>query len=444
MQADVDCTQTGGPDNGPDKVPDKVPDSVPDFDIADCALARSGHQKIAWAAANMPVLGQLAAEFAHTRPFAGLRIAVSVHVEAKTACLVKALARGGAQVALTGCNPLSTQDDVAAALVEDGLSVYCRYGADSQTYLRHLRQALAIRPHLIIDDGGDFAQLLHTTEQALTAELIGGCEETTTGVKRLRILEAAGQLRYPVIAVNDARCKHLFDNRFGTGQSVWAAIMSTTNLLVAGKTVVVSGYGMCGKGVALRAAGLGARVIVTEIDPVKACEALMEGYDVMRMCEAAPLGDIFITVTGCRDVIHHEHFPLLKNGAILCNAGHFDVEINLGQLAAASVASRPVRQNILAYEQADGRLIHVLASGRLVNLAAGDGHPVEIMDMSFALQASAVLYMARQGRTLPVRVHDLPAEIDSHVAWLLLQAKNRQIDHLTPGQAYYMANWDLV
>lgn len=414
------------------------------FDVTDLAQAPSGRQKIAWAAANMPVLGQLAAEFAQTQPFAGLRIAISVHVEAKTACLAQALARGGAAVALTGCNPLSTQDDVAAALAADGMQVYCRYGADSATYNRHLCQALAIRPHLVIDDGGDFAQLLHTTEKNLIADLIGGCEETTTGVKRLRILEKEGKLLYPVLAVNDARCKHLFDNRFGTGQSVWAAIMATTNLLVAGKVVVVNGFGMCGKGVALRAAGLGARVIVTEIDPVKACEALMDGYDVMTMREAASIGDFFVTVTGCRDVITKEHFPLMKNGAILCNAGHFDVEINLCQLAAGSVAASPVRHNILAYRQPDGRQIHVLAAGRLVNLAAGDGHPAEIMDMSFALQASSILYMARHGHDLAARVYDLPTEIDDGVADLLLRHKGKGLDQLTTEQQYYLEHWDLT
>lgn len=413
------------------------------YEIKDLNLAPSGRQKIAWAAANMPVLGSIGAEFARTRPLSGLRIAVSVHVEAKTAWLAKTLAMGGAEVSLTGCNPLSTQDDVAAALAEEGMAVYCIHGADSNTYTRNLRQALSIKPHLVIDDGGDFAHLLHTTEKHLTKDLIGGSEETTTGVKRLRILEKEGKLLYPSIAVNDARCKHLFDNRYGTGQSVWTAIMSLTNLVVAGKAVVVNGFGMCGKGVAQRAAGLGARVVVTEIDPVKACEALMEGYDVMSMDEAAPVGDVFCTVTGCRDVITERHFPLMKNGAILCNAGHFDVEINLVQLSALSTAVEQARPGVKAYVQPDGRRLNVLAEGRLVNLAGGDGHPAEIMDMSFALQALSVLYLAEQGRNLKPGVYHLPAAIDDRVASLLLEHKKRSIDVLTPEQAHYLANWDL-
>lgn len=413
------------------------------YAVKDINLAPSGKLKIDWAAANMPVLAQLGADFEKNKPLKGLRIAVSVHVEAKTAWLAKTLAKGGAEVSLTGCNPLSTQDDVAAALAAEGMQVYCVHGADPDTYVQHLRQALAIKPHIIIDDGGDFAQLLHTTEKHLTADLIGGSEETTTGVKRLKILENEGKLLYPAIAVNDARCKHLFDNRFGTGQSVWTSIMALTNLVVAGKTVVVNGFGMCGKGVALRAAGLGARVVVTEIDPVKACEALMEGYDVMSMDEAAAVGDLFCTVTGCRDVITDAHFRKMKDGAILCNAGHFDVEINLKQLAAGSKSIEVVRPNIQAYEQQDGRKIHILAEGRLVNLAGGDGHPAEIMDMSFALQAMSVLYLAQHGRDMKPGVYTLPSEIDDRVAALLLAHKQRSIDTLTPDQAYYLENWDL-
>ena len=413
------------------------------YAVKDINLAPSGKLKIDWAAANMPVLAQIGADFEKNKPLKGLRIAVSVHVEAKTAWLAKTLAKGGAEVSLTGCNPLSTQDDVAAALAAEGMQVYCVHGADPDTYVQHLRQALAIKPHIIIDDGGDFAQLLHTTEKHLTADLIGGSEETTTGVKRLKILENEGKLLYPAIAVNDARCKHLFDNRFGTGQSVWTSIMALTNLVVAGKTVVVNGFGMCGKGVALRAAGLGARVVVTEIDPVKACEALMEGYDVMSMDEAAAVGDLFCTVTGCRDVITDAHFRKMKDGAILCNAGHFDVEINLKQLAAGSKSIEVVRPNIQAYEQQDGRKIHILAEGRLVNLAGGDGHPAEIMDMSFALQAMSVLYLAQHGRDMKPGVYTLPSEIDDRVAALLLAHKQRSIDTLTPDQAYYLENWDL-
>ena len=411
--------------------------------IRDINLAPSGRRKIEWAYAHMPVLRRIAAEFEKTRPFAGLRIAVSVHVEAKTACLTEVLAKGGAEVALTGCNPLSTQDDVAAALAAAGMKVYCVHGADAGTYRAHLEMALDIRPHIIIDDGGDFAQILHTVRQDLTADLIGGCEETTTGVKRLHILEQEGKLLYPAIAVNDARCKHLFDNRYGTGQSVWAAIMSTTNLLIAGKTVVVAGFGMCGKGVAMRAKGLGARVIVTEIDPVKACEALMEGYDVLPMRQAAPLGDLFITVTGCRDVMTSEHYAFLKDGAILCNAGHFDVEVNLPQLAAMAESIAEARSNITSYQLKDGRSIQVLAEGRLVNLAAGDGHPAEIMDMSFALQALSARYIAANGAAMKPGVYALPASIDDTVAGYLLDHLQKSVDHLTADQEWYMAHWDL-
>lgn len=413
------------------------------YDILNIDLAESGQRKIAWAWANMPVLRQIEADMRATRPLEGLRIAISVHVEAKTACLAKTLAAGGADVALTGCNPLSTQDDIAAALAADGMQVYCIHGANPETYTRHLKTALSFHPHLVIDDGGDFAQILHTSGKHLADELFGGSEETTTGVKRLTILEQEGKLSYPVIAVNDARCKHLFDNRYGTGQSVWSAIMSTTNLLVSGKVVVIAGFGMCGKGVAMRARGLGARVIITEIDPVKACEALMEGFDVMPMTDAARLGDLFITVTGCRDIITEQHFKDLKDGAILCNAGHFDVEINLLQLAALSTAVDTVRENITAYTMPDGRRIHILASGRLVNLAAGDGHPVEIMDMSFSLQAQSILYLARHGRDMKPAVYQLPAEIDDLVASQLLANLGKEIDALTPDQAYYIAHWDL-
>lgn len=412
-------------------------------DIRDISLAPEGQRKIDWAYSHMPVLRQIGNEFSKTKPFSGLRIAVSVHVEAKTACLAKTLEMGGADVALTGCNPLSTQDDVAAALAADGMKVFCQHGADAEAYVRHLKMALSFKPHIVIDDGGDFAQILHTSGRDLASDLIGGCEETTTGVKRLRILEKENKLLYPVIAVNDARCKHLFDNRFGTGQSVWTAIMGTTNLLIAGKVVVVAGFGMCGKGVALRASSLGARVIVTEIDPVKACEALMEGYDVCTMAEAAPHGDIFITVTGCRDVIAKEHFPLLKDNAILCNAGHFDVEVNLPDLRSLAVNVTEVRQNIVNYHLNNGKNIQVLAQGRLVNLAAGDGHPAEIMDMSFALQAKSAQYIAQNGHTMKAGVYDLPASIDEAVASELLRHLNKQTERLTDDQVWYLEHWDL-
>lgn len=411
--------------------------------VRDISLAPSGRRKIDWAYKNMPVLRAIEEELIAKKPFAGLNIAVSVHVEAKTACLAKALQAGGANVALTGCNPLSTQDDVAAALAADGMHVYCIHGASEEQYTEHLAMALSIEPHIVIDDGGDFAMLLHTTHKHLLHQLIGGCEETTTGVHRLKILEESGKLLYPVIAVNDARCKHLFDNRFGTGQSVWTAIMTATNLLVAGKSVVVAGYGMCGKGVALRAKGLGARVIVTEIDPVKSCEALMEGYEVMTMDEASSVGDLFVTLTGCKDVITKKHFDRMKDGAICCNAGHFDVEINLKELSAISTGVSTLRDGVEGYVQSDGRTICILAEGRLVNLAAGDGHPVEIMDMSFALQARSARYMAEQGNMLEKKVYDIPKEIDDRVAEILLSTKNVSIDHLTSEQEKYISTWEI-
>ncbi len=417
--------------------------SILPYAVKDLSLAPTGKQKIEWAYKNMPVLRSIENELISEKPFTGMKIAVSVHVEAKTACLAKVLAAGGADVALTGCNPLSTQDDVAAALAAEGMHVYCVHGANTEQYHEHLTQALSFGPDIVIDDGGDFAQLLHTSHRHLTDRLIGGCEETTTGVHRLAILEKENRLLYPVIAVNDARCKHLFDNRFGTGQSVLTAVMSATNLLIAGKTVVVAGFGMCGKGVALRAAGLGARIVVTEIDPVKACEALMEGYQVMSMDEASAVGDVFITVTGCKDIITRRHFERMKDGAICCNAGHFDVEINIPELGTLSVSQKEMRNNIEGYTMPDGRTIHIISEGRLVNLAAGDGHPVEIMDMSFALQAQSARYLAREGRRLEKKVYNTPAEIDDKVAFVLLRTKGLSIDALTEEQKRYVNSWDI-
>ena len=414
-----------------------------DYCVADISLAPAGQRKIDWAYKNMPVLRAIEQELIAEQPFVGLNIAVSVHVEAKTACLARVLRSGGAHVSLTGCNPLSTQDDVAAALAADGMHVYCIHGANKKEYMEHLSMALEIQPDIVIDDGGDFAMLLHTTHRHLLSKLIGGCEETTTGVHRLQILSKENRLAYPVIAVNDARCKHLFDNRFGTGQSVWTSIMSTTNLLVSGKSVVIAGFGMCGQGVALRAKGMGARVIITEIDPVKACEALMEGYEVMTMAEAACIGDMFITLTGCRDIVTKEHFVNMKDGAICCNAGHFDVEINIPDLKSLSKSQSVLRDNIDGYLLPDGRTICILAQGRLVNLASGDGHPVEIMDMSFALQAQSARYMAVHGASLENKVYDIPKEIDDRVASILLQTKGLQIDTLSAEQEKYVSTWDI-
>ncbi|MBN1891534.1 MAG: adenosylhomocysteinase [Clostridiales bacterium] len=416
---------------------------VNDYEIKDIDLAPKGLNKIEWAYRNMPVLQIIEKELSEEKPFSGMKIAVSVHVEAKTACLARALRAGGADVYLTGCNPLSTQDDVAAALAADGMHVYCIHGADGDTYLKHLKMALSCEPHIVIDDGGDFSMLLHSSCKNLLSNLIGGCEETTTGVLRLKILERENRLSYPAIAVNDARCKHLFDNRFGTGQSVWTAIMATTNLLVCGKTVVVAGFGMCGKGVALRAKGLGARVVVTEIDPVKACEALMEGYEVMTMDEAASIGDFFVTVTGCKDVITRKHFLVMKDGAVCCNAGHFDIEINLVELASIAKETKQLRDGIEGYTLQKGSTIGILAEGRLVNLASGDGHPVEIMDMSFSLQALSARHLALHGKSLKIGVYDIPEEIDNRVADLLLQHKQKKIDVLTDEQNRYLYSWDI-
>ena len=415
---------------------------VPFYEVKDIALAPSGRKKIEWAYKNMPVLRAIEKELIDEQPFKGLKISVSVHVEAKTACLARALARGGADVALTGCNPLSTQDDVAAALAADGMHVYTIHGDNEEDYIKHLTMALSFGPDIVIDDGGDFAMLLHSKLSHLVPDIIGGCEETTTGVHRLEILEKEGKLLYPVVAVNDARCKHLFDNRFGTGQSVWTAIMATTNLVVAGKYVVVAGFGMCGRGVALRAKGLGAKVIVTEIDPVKANEALMEGYEVMTMDEASEIGDIFVTVTGCKDVIVERHYKNMKDGAICCNAGHFDCEVNIKDLEKLCISCEEVRNNIIGYTLDDGRRINIIAEGRLVNLASGDGHPVEIMDMSFALQAQSARYIASYGKTLEKKVYQTPEVIDNRVAEILLETKGLKIDKLTPEQEKYVNSWE--
>lgn len=416
--------------------------NVPFYDVKDISLAPSGKKKIEWAYKNMPVLRAIEKELIEEQPFAGLKISVSVHVEAKTACLARALARGGADVALTGCNPLSTQDDVAAALAADGMHVYTIHGDSEEEYYKHLEMALAFGPDIVIDDGGDFAMLLHSTHKDLVPNIIGGCEETTTGVHRLEILEKENKLLYPVVAVNDARCKHLFDNRYGTGQSVWTAIMATTNLVVAGKTVVVAGYGMCGRGVAMRAKGLGAKVVVTEIDPVKACEAIMEGYEVMTMDDASKIGDFFVTVTGCKDVITKNHYLNMKDGAICCNAGHFDCEVNIKDLESIAVETNELRNNIIGYTLENGKRVCILAEGRLVNLASGDGHPVEIMDMSFALQAQSARYIAKNGKSLEKKVYQTPEIIDNRVAEILLETKNITIDALTEEQIKYINSWD--
>lgn len=410
--------------------------------IRNPALAEEGRQKISWAAAHMPVLQALAEEFEREQPFAGLRVAVSVHLEAKTAYLAQVLRRGGAQVAAMGSNPLSTQDAVCAALAESGVTVYAWHGCTAEEYEDFLIKGLSIQPHILIDDGGDMVQLLHGAYKHLAGNLLGGCEETTTGVLRLRARAQAGQLNFPMLTVNDGDCKHLFDNRYGTGQSVWDGILRTTNLIVAGQVAVVAGYGWCGKGVAMRAKGLGARVIVTEVDPIKAIEAVMDGFEVMPMIEAAPHGDFFITVTGCKDVITTEHLQAIKDGAVLCNAGHFDVEVAVATLRACAQKSWQARQNIEGFLLPCGKTVYLLGEGRLVNLAAADGHPAEIMDLSFALQALCARHIAEHGRDMAPGAYPVPPEIDRRVAALKLHSWGKAIDVLTEDQAAYLAGWE--
>ena len=407
--------------------------------IKDITLAPSGHQKIDWVRRNMPLLRSLETQFKQELPFKNLRIALSVHLEAKTAYLCQVLAAGGAEMYITGSNPLSTQDDVAAALADCGLHVFAWYNATDEEYEMHIREVLKIGPNIIIDDGGDLVTVMHEEFPQLCAQVIGGCEETTTGILRLQAMANAEKLKFPMVRVNDADCKHLFDNRYGTGQSVFDGIDRTTNLIIAGKTVVVAGYGWCGKGVAMRAKGLGAKVIVTEIDPIKGIEAIMDGFTLMKMEEAAPLGDIFITVTGCCDVIKREHFLLMKDGAVLCNAGHFDVEVNVTALKETAVEAREMRHNIVGYQMPSGNWLHLIAQGRLVNLAAGDGHPAEIMDMSFAIQALSAKYLAdnRDGKFEEMLIA-VPRDIDLEVARRALGFWNCGLDELTQEQERYL------
>ncbi|HJA31021.1 MAG: adenosylhomocysteinase [Clostridiales bacterium] len=407
-------------------------------EIRDINLAESGEQKIEWVKRNCDLLRTLETEFSETKPFAGKKIALSVHLEAKTAYLCKVLAAGGAQMYVTGSNPLSTQDDVAAALVKDGLEVHAWYGATEEEYNRHIRAVLSAGPNIVIDDGGDLVHMLHTEMADLIPEIIGGCEETTTGIIRLEAMNRAGQLRFPMVRVNNADCKHFFDNRYGTGQSVWDGIMRTTNLIVAGKYVVVAGYGWCGKGVAMRAKGLGAKVIVTEVNPVKAIEAVMDGFEVMPMKDAAKLGDFFITVTGCDKVIDEEDFAEMKDGAILCNAGHFDCEIDMARLRQIAVETKEMRRNIMGYKLPAGQWIFVLGEGRLVNLACGDGHPAEIMDMSFAIQALSAKYLVEHGSELTEKLIDVPRSVDEDVAARKLAFLGKKIDTLTEEQQAYL------
>ena len=409
--------------------------------VIDPTLAASGQDKIDWVKSYTPVLNRIKTSFEDSKPFKGLRIATAIHLEAKTARLADVLRAGGAELFVTGCNPLSTQDDVAEALRADGYHVFARHGVNMEEYYEHLKQTLACHPHLIIDDGGDFTQMLLGPLKEYADCMIGGCEETTTGILRLQAWDRDGVMSYPMMAVNDGDCKHLFDNRYGTGQSTLTALMAVTNLNIASRIVVVAGYGWCGKGVAMRAKGMGAQVIVTEVDPVKAIEAAMDGFQVMPMDEAAALGDLFITLTGCRDVIRGEHFKKMKDGALLANSGHFDVEICIPELRELAVKEWQRKPDITGYQLADGRIINLLAEGRLVNLAAGMGHPAEIMDMSFALQAKCLEYLALNRGSLENKLYQVPRKIDLAVARMKLEALGVTIDQLTPEQEKYLAGY---
>ncbi|MBQ6041155.1 MAG: adenosylhomocysteinase [Oscillospiraceae bacterium] len=407
-------------------------------EIRDIALWESGERKIQWVKGNMPLLRGIEAEFAKTKPFAGKRIALSIHLEAKTAYLCRVLAAGGAEMYITGSNPLSTQDDIAAALVHSSLNVYAWHGVTPEEYEAHTRRVIEAKPHFIIDDGSDLVTLIHKEYPQYLANVIGGCEETTTGILRLKAMAAANELKFPMMLVNDADSKHLFDNRYGTGQSVWDGINRTTNLIVAGKTVVIAGYGWCGKGAAMRAKGLGAKVIVTEVDPVKAIEAVMDGFTVMKMEDAAPLGDFFVTVTGCSHVITEKSFLRMHEGAILSNAGHFDVEVDMAGLRRLAVKSFEARNNITGYTLPNGVTVYVIAEGRLVNLAAGDGHPAEIMDMSFAIQARSAEWLIAHRDAVTSVLNNVPREVDEAVARQKLASMQIEIDTLTDEQRAYL------
>ena len=409
--------------------------------VRDMSLAESGRMKIRWVQDFMPALVAIRARFEREKPFAGKKITISIHMEAKTAFLALCLAAGGAEVHATGCNPLSTQDDVAAGLASMGVETYAMHGVNAAEYRSLLVEALSCCPDLIIDDGGDLLDLLSGDYAHLGKNLLGGAEETTTGIHRLHARARAGVLPFPMMNVNDAKCKHYYDNKYGTGQSVWDAVMHTTNLLVAGKTVVVAGYGYCGRGVAMRAKGMGANVIVTEIDPFKALDATMNGFRVMPMDEAAKYGDVFVTVTGCKDVITPKHFEVMKNNAILTNAGHFDCEVDVAGLAEMAVRREVRRENIEGFTLPDGRELNVIGEGRLVNLAAGNGHPAEIMDMSFAVQALALEWLVKHRDGLEKKLYQVPAEIDDQIGRVKLAAMGLSIDTLTPEQEAYLNGW---
>lgn len=410
--------------------------------IKDINLAPSGQLKIDWVRAHMPILTEIEKEYIKTKPFAGKRVVICLHLEAKTAYMALVIQAGGAEVAVAGSNPLSTQDDIVAALVKNGITAFAKHGASQEEYDMYIRKLAEFEPDLFIDDGGDFTAMLHQEYPELVKKIQGGCEETTTGIIRLKAMEQEGKLNLPMIAVNNAMMKHLFDNRYGTGQSVMEAVMHNTNLVISSKTIVVIGYGWCGKGVAMRAKGMGAKVIVTEIDPIKAIETVMDGFSVMPITEAATQGDVFITVTGNKNVIDADALTVMKDQAIMCNAGHFDVEINKVALEAMSTTVAPARENITAYTTEDGRTLYLIGEGRLVNLAAGDGHPAEIMDLTFGLQTLSLQYVSETAG-LDAHVYDVPEAIDKRVATLKLDSMGLSIDTLSPEQADYLNSWSL-
>jgi adenosylhomocysteinase len=412
------------------------------YDIKDPSLAAEGKKRIEWAAREMPVMGLIKDRFSKEKPLKGIRISGCLHITTETANLVLALKEGGASIVMCAANPLSTQDDVAAALVKYGVPVHAICGEDEKTYYKHINSALDNKPQLTVDDGADLVTTLHTKRVELIGNVVGGTEETTTGVIRLRSLEKAGKLKYPLIAVNDAKTKYLFDNRYGTGQSTIDGITRATNVLWAGKKVVVCGYGWCGHGAAMRAEGLGSQVIVTEVEPVRALEAVMDGYQVMPLIEAAKIGDIFITITGDKNVIDKAHLQAMKDGAILANTGHFNVEINIPALESLAKSKRQIRPLVDEYVLRDGRRIYLLAEGRVVNLAAAEGHPASVMDMSFTNQALCLEYLVKNKGSLEAKVHPVPEEIDKQVARLKLDAMGINIDQLTSQQKKYLTSWE--
>jgi adenosylhomocysteinase len=415
-----------------------------EYDVKDLSLAEMGGNRVEWAAQGMPVLNAIKDRFSSEKPLQDVRIAACLHVTTETAVLMQALKAGGAIVHLCASNPLSTQDDVAAFLVaSESIPVFSIKGEDRDTYYRHIYQALEVRPHITMDDGADLVSTIHAEQRELLEDIIAGTEETTTGVIRLKSMATQGVLAYPIIAVNDANTKHLFDNRYGTGQSTVDGIIRATNRLLAGSTFVVAGYGWCGRGVAMRANGMGAKVIVTEVDPLRALEAVMDGYQVMTMQKAATVGDFFCTVTGDIKVLRREHFTAMKDGAVICNSGHFNVEIDLEALEEMSEAKRQIRESVEEYRLSDGKRVNVLGEGRLVNLAAAEGHPPSVMDMSFANQALAASYVTEKGATLEKKVYGVPEEIDREIGRLKLAAMEVEIDQLLPEQEKYLTSWDM-